>query len=461
MSKSFTDQFNIDKDVFDKTGALDIILDLDTKFFVDPALLRVCTTDEFVDSAKCVEKYFSSIIRLLKHSKKQNDMFWNKAEELLSFKEINGTCIGYSNSGTHGNAIGKTLRVEILRIIKELLSVGEVDPIIFELLGVFQKNMGCDRISDLVTFIIEKDIVRYTNGVLAKIGINSMSIDSECEDNLCDNPYNNSKILLLPKEILSPLPLAESFEDIDMCCRENKRVRDEINEYFDLGTRKFLTKNELYNLVKNNVNFRSTLMESYKNTSIEKYDFDEDIVGEIKWYEQSKEYTKEYPLVLPKLETDEDVYNVVEIICERFKKLIEKNGLWKLLYDNDEENHERYAQLLFYGIADSYCDSNNIDMSREVNNGRGPVDFKFSKGADKKVVVEIKLTSNSQLLHGFERQVPIYMEQEETNKAIYLVIDNGHTNRLNSFLENYKKITNDKIQVITVDGRKKESASRG
>ena len=43
MPKSFTDAFHIDKKIFELCGALDIILDVDTKYFIDPALVRLCT----------------------------------------------------------------------------------------------------------------------------------------------------------------------------------------------------------------------------------------------------------------------------------------------------------------------------------------------------------------------------------------------------------------------------------
>ena len=46
MPKSFTDEFKVDKELFDKTGALDIILDVDSNYFIDPALLRVCKVPE-------------------------------------------------------------------------------------------------------------------------------------------------------------------------------------------------------------------------------------------------------------------------------------------------------------------------------------------------------------------------------------------------------------------------------
>ena len=53
-----------------------------------------------------------------------------------------------------------------------------------------------------------------------------------------------------------------------------------------------------------------------------------------------------------------------------------------------------------------------MDISPEPNSGRGPVDFKISRGEDK-TVIEIKLTSNNDCLHGFEVQIEEYAKSEE------------------------------------------------
>ena len=134
-----------------------------------------------------------------------------------------------------------------------------------------------------------------------------------------------------------------------------------------------------------------------------------------------------------------------------------------LLYDsNGNPKHESAAQLLFYGIADSYCIANDVDLSRECNAGRGPVDFKLSRGAVDKVIVEVKLTSNSKLKQGIAKQVPTYMAQEKTKKAIYLVIDNGHEKAFNNLIKFYNtldKNIKEKIECIYIDGTAKPSAS--
>lgn len=166
MPISFTDNFGINKKAFVKTGAFDVILDVDSRLFIDPALLESCDIDEFAGAKEKVEKYFSGIITLLSHSSSRNDMYWKQADKLLKFKELTGTCFGYTQFGTDGNSIGPVLRQVILATIKELIDAGEKDPSLFELLGVFQEGIGCDRISDLLTFILAPEILTFTQRVV-------------------------------------------------------------------------------------------------------------------------------------------------------------------------------------------------------------------------------------------------------------------------------------------------------
>ena len=459
MLKSFCDEFAVDKEKLKQLGALDIILDFDTKYFIDPALLRKASVPEFLESSSKVERYFAGIVALVKTSAVENDMYWKRADKLLTFKEIKATCLGYSNKSTSGNAIGKELRKSILRTIKDLLINGTVEPIIFELLGVFQEKIGCDRISDLVTFVIRNEIVAYTRRIMETVG--TMEVN---ENGLVVNPYNGEEVLLLPMEILSPLPIADSYDDIDFSCAENERVRNDINQYFDLGSRKKLNKEEINSLLMNNVDFREQIVEAYKSRVPDEYDFEIDSAGQIIWYEKSRQAVAQYPLCLKNPQTEEELFSVIVAICEQFKCLIENNGWWRLLYDDkDSPKHESAAQLLFFGIADAYCGANDISISREVNNGHGPVDFKFSVGYQKRILVEIKLTSNNQLIHGMEKQLPTYMKQENTKKAIYLIIENGHHKRLERFQDFYNKLDGsikEKIPYILIDGNIQASASR-
>lgn len=465
MPISFSDEFHISQTVLATYSTFDPIIDFDTRFFIDPALIDLCEDVEFANAREKITKFFSNIILLLKHSKVTDDMYWKKANRLLTFKEITGTCLGYSKDSTDGNAIGKELRKSILLTIKDFISAGEDAPELFELLGVFQERMGCDRISDLITYILYENILQYTHRIISNLKIQNATITlGQTQYNAVINPYNKRPLLLLPSVILSPLPIAECFGDIDYICGENQRVREELNKFIDPDVSQDFSKTDIRNMLIRNQDFRNAFLSAYKDYPREACDFSQSKSGEYVWYAIAKEFTSQYPLAItPSAKTIEEIETITLSICAQFKKLIENNGLNKLLYNDDKTpKHESAAQLTFLGIADSYCKANNIDLSPETNKGRGPVDFKLSRGYNQKVLVEAKLSSNNQLIHGFDVQLPIYMAQEEVKKAIYLIIDNGHPKKIESFTKRYNQLDvseKEKILCIFVDGTLKESAS--
>ena len=67
MPISFTDKFKIQKDLLKASNAFDPIIDLDTKFFIDPALIELCNAPEFLDAREKITNFFSSIILIIKH----------------------------------------------------------------------------------------------------------------------------------------------------------------------------------------------------------------------------------------------------------------------------------------------------------------------------------------------------------------------------------------------------------
>jgi hypothetical protein len=99
--------------------------------------------------------------------------------------------------------------------------------------------------------------------------------------------------------------------------------------------------------------------------------------------------------------------------------------MWKEFWTDGVSRGEKSAQRLFHTFCHIFCQTNNLDISPEADLGNGPVDFKFSRGADFKVLVEIKLSTNSNLVHGYTRQLEIYKRADDTRAAIYLVIDVG------------------------------------
>lgn len=95
-----------------------------------------------------------------------------------------------------------------------------------------------------------------------------------------------------------------------------------------------------------------------------------------------------------------------------------------MLWDEkgNKPKSEEASQLIFTGIVKHYCKANNIDLNREVNLGRGSVDFKFSSGYQNRALIEVKLAKNSKFWNGLEKQLIKYLEVEDIKKGYFLVI---------------------------------------
>jgi hypothetical protein len=116
--------------------------------------------------------------------------------------------------------------------------------------------------------------------------------------------------------------------------------------------------------------------------------------------------------------------NVVEAIIANYQYLIEHQGIWKLLYDrHGKPLHEQVSQRIFFVVADAYCRANNVDITPEANSGSGAVDFKLSRGYHARVAVELKLSTNSHLSHGYAEQLEAYKCGERTAAAYFVVLD--------------------------------------
>lgn len=93
-----------------------------------------------------------------------------------------------------------------------------------------------------------------------------------------------------------------------------------------------------------------------------------------------------------------------------------------------------------------------------------PVDFKLSQGFEQKVLVEVKLSSNPKLLHGYEKQLEIYKKGDDTERAFFVIVDIGHIG------DKYQKVQQARIatekegkkvsKIIHIDAQQKDSASK-
>ncbi len=473
MPVMVSEHLGISEGALEELDAFDPVLDVDTRLFIDPALIRACEVSEFRTAGATVEKRFTDVMKLLAESELPADAFWRAAERLFTFPEFKGLCIGYSDRrGTGGSGMGNRLRSQMLVTAKAIIDAGIRDPSFFELMGLLEKNVGADRISDMLGSIVVTEIAAYSQRVFDAVGVGDRR-DLNIGDHtflLPWNPFNDAPILLLPRSILRDLPIAESWDEIDAVISFNVDLRDRVNKIIGSTWRKarHFPKEYLKGRLLEDPQLFREVLEAYRNVPPVPYDFIRDPAGEVTWVGASRQFAGNFPLelVLPAFPTGEDVLRVVVEICRQFGFLLDTGGLSVLLYrDDGKPRRESFSQKLFYGIAYAYCHANDLDISPEADAGRGKVDFKFSHGAHAKVVVEVKLTSNQSLEHGFLVQVEEYATAEQTEHRVYLVVrvdKAGAEARLERFnaLVKEKQEAGAKLAVVMyADARKRASAS--
>ena len=154
-------------------------------------------------------------------------------------------------------------------------------------------------------------------------------------------------------------------------------------------------------------------------------------------------------------------YDAALKVLDIFKDWVEHNKGWDEIQSASTQRREKAVQRMLHLSGKYYCESNNIDMSFEANEGPGPVDLKVSRGNDK-TVVEIKLSSNNDYLHGFEEQIESYAQAEGTNNRIFVYVMVGNPGRDKKIKEHYQKMLDEGKNppyLYMIDSEKQTSAS--
>lgn len=136
-----------------------------------------------------------------------------------------------------------------------------------------------------------------------------------------------------------------------------------------------------------------------------------------------------------------------------FKRYIEYNDVGILINPKCKEQCLQKLFKMIWRIT-------SFDFNAEVNNGRGPVDFKVSKGSKDKTIIEFKLASNSKLRQNLLNQVEIYKQSNNTIKTIVVLFyfNEKDKDKLYKALEEFQLSNIENVIVIDCC-RQKASAS--
>lgn len=476
----FSAEFGIDSKYLEDNGIFDPTLDFDTPLFLDPLMLSQSRHEEFSDGAQeAVVARFTKIYNVLRVSKEPGDKPWKAAYDLFDFGEdkgLSGTCLGYATSGAAGRGFGPVKRRKSLKWAKDVIDLGVKDPELFSALSLFEEGIGADLISDMVLNIAFDCVMNFNRRVLAEIeAALGVTIPKKTYTlkrgtyQLPENPYSDQghPIILVAADVLRDLPIVEDNVALGRVINQNADLRTDINAAIgeiwkmnDKDRREAIRKRAMASS-----EAFTKFLDTFKLIDKDAYDWKLDPLGLTAWVQDADKLIGKSDLTLTEKRSDniERVNSVVTEIIQKFQQLVEDNRLYRLFYDSKQkQRNERYAQLLFLAVADIICTQNGLDLSPESDKGVGPVDFKVSDGISR-VLVEIKLSTNSHLRAGYQKQVDAYVKAENAALAHYVVIDVG---KLGDKFERLKIIrkTNKDFQktrfLHLIDATDKPSASK-
>lgn len=449
---------------FDVHGVFDPVLDEDSHFFINLQRLKKTAVPEFIKSYERIHEYFRKIIKLLDKAQKKDasDICYRQALKMFDFSEVNGICLGYAK-GTSGAGFGRCLSNQVIGTAYDIVKAGVSDPEFFELLPLFQENIGADRLSDMIATLILDDIKAYTKRINCEFGINANNYGNlTFSGGLLINPFKNDSVLLVPIDILHKLPVAECWEDIDLVVTENSTLRAEMNYEVASEWQKYSSyerKSYLLREVFKDSDACKRVLAGYRAEEIEAFD-------------PNKDFSYFLTKLLQRIDNLGLDFTVQRKVADShtaaieflvfFKKWIEFNKGWEVIWAVDSRKREKVLQRVIHLQAQSFIKANHLDMSCEPDEGRGPVDFKVSFGSDL-TLIEVKLTTNSQYLHGYEVQIEEYGKAEQTNSLIYVLIDLGNPGKVKKVQECHDQRYNrgeNPPDLIVIDGRERPSASR-
>lgn len=458
-----SEYLDIDYERLEDEGVFDAVLEKDSAFFINVQRLKQTLEPEFLNSYKRIQKFFTEIATILEAAEKKDrsDKFYREALRRFSFSEVNEINLGFGDSKI-GSGMGEVLCKQIIDDAYDLVKKGCKAPELFEMIGLFEDGIGPDRLSDMIATIILPDIQAYTKRIMADFMIGNDSYEESYFDSegFVVNKYKGCRLYFLPVDILHELPVAKCWEDVETAAAKNNAIRQEMNyEVGEVWQTWASRERKAYirDYIMKDPEAFDRVLKAYREEEADEYNLYNDTDYCVRKLLQKIKRVIDFQTV--ELDEIDSLVGALEI-ADIFKDWVENNRGWAEI--QDAAGGEKSVQRFIHACAKHYIEVNNLDFSCEANEGPGPVDFKVSRGQDC-TVVELKLSSNGNYMHGYQDQIQQYAKSERTNNMVFVFVDIGNPGRKSRIIKQHDEdVRNGLIcpKLVVVDATAKASASR-
>jgi hypothetical protein len=425
-------------------GAFDVSLISDLPLFIDPFLLFNSKTAAYRALHDEIIKY----VRFLRDKSATGKISTGLLGAWYMFPEVHQTWLGFSKMGNRGRGLGVKFARALDRNLNAVFSAfGDEDVTRgshLEKLCLFESGVGRDNISDLTTNLLKGFLARYTEEFAlafipetlrrtVRVPRSHFNYDTESweSEEFTLPRYGDDFVLLCPKDILTKdntwinrHDLIGEFSGIVEAV-PNAQLRAQVDNFFQKVVPKDPRRGEWEEAVERVYREFPELIEYFIRIKEDSGD-QAQALSDLKIALSERLYIDSVRGLAGLLhqttrfyEADKDTYEEAYARVVFLKTVIEDGGGWRFFYvDGKPIRKEDDVQVLFR--LTWYATPS--DVSREVNDGRGPADFKVSRGALDKTLVEFKLGSNSQLKKNLLHQVEIYKKASGASHALKVIV---------------------------------------
>lgn len=483
MDLYFSQYFEVEPDVLRDYGAFDISIVSDLPLFVDPFLLFNSQKQEYKDLHEGIIKYL-----LFLRDKAKTDLDPGLVAAWYRFKEVKENWLGFTLLGNGGHALGAQFADALNDSLGSILSDFGDEKVTrgthLEKLVLIRGGVGRDNVSDFTTNLIKHYLLAYTQEFgrehlearhCRDVSVTRARFNYNTESWETGNYYlpvlNSNFVLLTPTDMLTRDETWISYADMvnqfaylpDAI--PNDQLRAQINSYFGSRLSRHPTAKEKRTAAQDTLSRFPQLVDYYIKRKEEDGDRAESVSAS-RVADARAVLVEQLQDVLADLESRTDFYEKpwtsYDEALDRvltFKAYVENQDGYKLINRAGQPFSQETEVQLFFGLI--WCKS-DFDANREVNNGRGPVDFKVSYGSRDKSLIEFKLASNSSLKRNLQKQLPIYEAANKTRTSVKAIIcyTARDQQRVTKILAELKLASEASIVLIDARSDNKPSASK-
>jgi len=479
----FSDFFQVAPRVVEKYGAFDISLVNDLPLFIDPFLLFNSRKRKYRHLHDEIIRYLS----FLRDESAEGRVNDGLLRAQYTFKEIHQNWLGFSKSGNRGSGLGMDFARALNSNLNSIFSSFGDETITrgshLEKLCLIGSGVGRDHVSDFTTNLIKGFLLDYTQTFAVKqlaprhrkrFAVEKVAFNYDTESweaRRFDLPcFRGEYVILTPRDILTrdeiwinKPELVAHFDDI-VAALPDASLRAELDRYLKKRLGRKPKQKEVNQARIDALRTYPVVIEHYIKNKEENGDRATSVSAQ-RVHQSELYYIEQVRPVAALLQSlgfyaiSGTTYGEAHQRVAFLKDCIENKGCHRIFYvagkpAGREEDVHILFRLIWFGTPS--------DVSREANDGRGPVDFKISRGAKDKTLVEFKLASNTQLKRNLKRQAETYQKASDALKSIKVIVyrSAAELKKVQRILKDLKLLADPDVVLIDARRDNKPSGSK-